>query len=767
MKDEACGKRRRITISRSFLSWLLLIVFLGFLVSMQFIWIHQTNMSTSSALSLLTINVQDVQQDVIDASDENLLRLTRRIAEDINSGAATDLAGLEQMMATYDVAEINIIDTRGIIVATTLPEFLHYDMRDGAQSGEFMALLMSDSQEEYVQKYQPTSSRPDLFRKYAAVKLKSGGFVQVGYDGERFRRDIDQHVISAAKNRHVGQTGCIIIANEEWDIVSDRYGLKGQNLSATGIWIDRASMPENEVFHAEVYGKPCSCMYIFTEGYYIISVLPENEIILERNSAMRVVGIIEILIFIALFAVIFLLVKKLVVNNLGKVNSSLSKITEGDLDEVVDVRSNSEFSDLSDDINSTVGTLKQYIAAAAARIDEELAFAKNIQESALPSIFPPYPDRTEFSLYATMDTAKEVGGDFYDFYFPDTNSLAFMVADVSGKGIPAAMFMMTSKTVLRDYAERGDEPKDVFINANAKLCEGNEAEMFLTAWMGFLDTDTGLVRFVNAGHNPPVLIRNGKAAFIEQKRNLMLAMMEGIKYREQTLQLEPGDILYLYTDGITEACREDKKMFGNDRLLTLLSEDFGTGEEACRKICETVKQSVDAFADGEPQFDDMTQVCLYYAGKQAQESGTRTEERVFPAEADRLYDVLSFIDGMLDDAGCGKKEKKQLGMAVEEVYVNIASYAYGSGSGDAVIRVTTERDTGRAEIVVTDTGAPFNPLEKPDPDPGTDVEDRQFGGFGIFMVKNLMDDITYAREDGKNILTIRKSWNADKEQTRG
>ena len=760
MKDEAGKKRRRITISRSFLSWLLLIVFLGFLASMQFIWIHQTNMSTNNALSLLSINIQDVRQDVIDASNENLLKLTRKIGGEIDGGASTDTVGLERMLDVYDVAEINVINGNGIIISTTLGEFLNYNMRNGEQSAEFMGLL-DGSETEHVQSYQPTSYAPSLSRKYAAVMLKSGGFVQVGYDGDRFQRDIDQYVINAAKNRHVGQTGCVIIANEEWNIVSDRYGLEGQNLYATGIWIDRESMPENEVFHAEVYGKPCTCMYIFAEGYYIVSVLPDNEIILERDSAMRDVGVIEILIFIALFAVIFLLVKKLVVNNLGKVNSSLSKITNGDLNEVVDVRSNAEFSDLSDDINSTVGTLKQYIAAAAARIDEELAFAKNIQESALPSIFPPYPDRTEFSLYATMNTAKEVGGDFYDFYFLDTNLLAFMVADVSGKGIPAAMFMMTSKTVLRNYAERGDEPKDVFINANAKLCEGNEAEMFLTAWMGFLDTDTGLVRFVNAGHNPPVLIRNKKAAFIEQKRNLMLAMMEGIKYREQTLQLEPGDILYLYTDGITEACRKDESMFGNDRLLALLSDDFGTGDDACRKICDTVKQSVDAFVEGAAQFDDITQVCLYYAGKQAdfQESGTRTEERVFPAEVDRLYDVLSFIDGMLDDAGCGRKAKKQLDMAVEEIYVNIASYAYGSESGDAVIRVTTENNPGQVEITITDTGAPYNPLEKPDPDLGMDVEDRQFGGFGIFMVKNAMDDVTYARKDGKNTLTIRKSWN--------
>ena len=760
MSTEATGKNRRITISRSFLRWLLVIVLLGFLVSMQFIWIHQTNMSTNNAISLLSINIQDVRQDVIDASDENLLRLTRIIGGEIDNGAPTDTAGLERMLETYDVAEINVIDGNGIIVSTTLSEFLHYDMRDGEQSAEFMGLL-DGSETEHVQSYQPTSYDSSLSRKYAAVTLKSGGFVQVGYDGDRFQRDIDQYVINAAKNRHVGQTGCVIIANEEWNIVSDRYGLEGQNLAATGIRIDRESVPENEVFHAEVYGKRCSCMYIFAEGYYIVSVLPENEIIVERDSAMRDVGLIEILIFIALFAVIFLLVKKLVVNNLGKVNSSLSKITEGDLNEVVDVRSNAEFSDLSDDINSTVGTLKQYIAAAAARIDEELAFAKSIQESALPSVFPPYPDRTEFSLYATMATAKEVGGDFYDFYFLDMNLLAFVVADVSGKGIPAAMFMMTSKTVLRDYAERGDAPKDVFINANTKLCEGNDAEMFLTAWMGFLNTDTGLVHFVNAGHNAPVLIRNKKAAFIEQKRNLVLAMMEGVKYQEQTLQLEPGDILYLYTDGVTEASKKDESRYGNDRLLALLSDDFEGGEEACRRICESVKLSVDVFAEGEAQFDDMTQVCLYYAGTQAdiQKSVTRTEERAFPAEADRLYDVLSFINKMLDEAGCGKKEKKQLGMAVEEIFVNIASYAYGAGRGDAVVRVTTEKEPGQVEITISDTGKPYNPLEKPDPDLEMGVEDRQYGGFGIFMVKSAMDDVTYARADGKNILTIRKSWN--------
>ena len=603
---------RKRTISNTFLRWLLLIVILAFVMSMIFSWTLQTRLSQHSAANLLRLNIKDVRQDVIDASDANLLALTRAIAHEIDKGAPVNEVGLSSLMNWHNVAEINIINHDGIITGTTHAAFLNYDMRSGEQSAEFLCLLDS-TETEHVQSYQPTTYDPELLRKYAAVKLKQGGFVQVAYDAERFQRDIDHLVIGAARNRHVGQEGGIIIADEDLNIVSDRNHNEGQNLFVTGILIDRETMPEQTVFRTNVYDEPCSCMYVFTEGYYLVAVLPENEILLQRNTSVRLTAILEVLVFVTLFIVIFMLVRKLVVNNINRVNSSLSKITQGDLDETVDVRSNTEFSALSDDINATVSTLKQYISAAAARIDEELAFAKSIQQSALPSVFPPYPDRTDFSLYATMNTAKEVGGDFYDFYLLDEKKLAFLVADVSGKGIPAAMFMMTGKTVIRDYAERGDHPTEVFINANNKLCEGNEAEMFITAWMGFLETDTGLVRFVNAGHNPPVLIRNGKASFIEQKANLTLAAMEGIRYREQTLQLQPGDLLFLYTDGVTEATDADNQLYGNDRLIRTLTASFSTGMDGCREACEAVKTDLDGFVGEAPQFDDITMLCLYYS----------------------------------------------------------------------------------------------------------------------------------------------------------
>ena len=586
----------------------------AFVVSAALSWFVQTRLANRSAEDLLRLNIRDVRKDVNDASDENLLDLTRRVAGHLDREKNITQSYLVELMKRYKVAEINVIDPDGIITVTTHDDFLNYDMHSGEQSAEFLPLL-DGTEREHVQKYQPTAHDPSLSRKYGAVCLKRGGFVEVGYDADRFQQDIDDNVVGVTRNRHVGEGGCIIIADEDWNIVSERNNNEGENLAVTGIWIDRETMPEGELFRSEVYGQKCSCMYVFAEGYYIVAVIPENEVVLERNMSMFLDFIRDILIFLALAVMIFLLVRLLVLNNIKQVNSSLARITEGDLDEVVDVRSNIEFSSLSDDINATVSTLKQYIAAAAARIDEELAFAKNIQQSALPSVFPPYPDREDFSLYATMDTAKEVGGDFYDFDLLDERKLSFLVADASGKGIPAAMFMMTGKTVLRDYAERGDEPVDVVRNANRKLCDGNEAEMFITAWMGFLDTETGQVRYVNAGHNPPVLIRDGQAAFLEQESNMVLAAFESFPYCEQVLQLEPGDLLYLYTDGVTEATNAARELFGDDRLIQALSASFGEGESACRSVCSTVKQKVDEFVDGAPQFDDITMLCLYYGGQ--------------------------------------------------------------------------------------------------------------------------------------------------------
>ncbi len=603
-------------ISQTFQRWLLVCVVVGFLSTTLFSWCLQTQLSESDAENLIKLNIEDVKQDIMDASDKNLLSITHTVAEEINNAGGMDSQGLKELGKKYDIAEIDIIDRHGVIIASTYDDFLYYNMKDGEQSAEFLVLLNGKTT-EYVQSYQPTASKSDIWRKYAGVVLRQGGFVQVAYDAEHFQKDIDAQVIGATHNRHVGEGGSIIITDENLKIVSNRSDDEGQSLDTTGIHLDTDKISAGEKFTARVYGEASYCMYTVSEGYYIIAVMPLVEAVFSRDVSVYVTVFMEFVVFGMLFVIVYFLIKTLVVDNIGKVNESLSRITDGDLSVVVDVRSNSEFASLSDDINSTVVTLKRYIAEAAARIDKELEFAKAIQHSALPSVFPPFPNKTEFDIYALMDTAKEVGGDFYDFYFVGEDKLAFLIADVSGKGIPAAMFMMTSKTLIKSFAETGCDVNEVFTVANAKLCESNEAGMFVTSWMGVLDLKTGLVEYANAGHNPPLVRHNdGSFEYLKSRASFVLAGMEGIRYRKNELQLSPGDEIFLYTDGVTEATDANNELYGEERLLRFMNT---LNDLPASVVCGMVKADVDAFVGDAPQFDDITMVYLRYNGGNSDE----------------------------------------------------------------------------------------------------------------------------------------------------
>lgn len=601
-------KKRRI--SRSFLKGLLIVVAVAFIATTVFLWVFQTNLAERNASNLLKLNIKDVKQDITDASNEHLLKLSWEIADELNSAEAITTDLLNELTVKYDVTEISCVNEEGIITVTTYPDFMNFDMRTGKQSAEFMVLLSGEK--EYVQEYGPVSYDQSISRKYGGVILEKGGFVQVGYGAERFQRDIDEFVIGVTKNRHVGEKGCMIIVDEKYKIVSGPEKSEGSQIDITGIALDKEKHRPGEKFLSEYYGEKCYCMYHEAEGYLILAVIPKSEAALSRNVAVVITMIMQVIIFVSLFIMIYLLVKRLVVNNIYRINDSLSEITEGNLETVVDVRTHVEFEELSDDINSTVDTLKRYIADAKARIEAELVLAKAIQHSALPSVFPPYPNRKDFEIWADMYTAKEVGGDFYDFYFVNEDTLAFLIADVSGKGIPAAMFMMTAKTLIKSYAESGMSVEEVFIQANAKLSEGNDSGMFVTAWMGYIDLKTGRISYANAGHNPPLVRHgNGSYEYLKTRPGLVLAGMEGIRYRSNVVELQPGDVIFLYTDGVTEANNASEELYGTERLKELL--DSNTDKDA-EHICEVVKADVDSFADGVEQFDDITMLCIRYNG---------------------------------------------------------------------------------------------------------------------------------------------------------
>ena len=282
------------------------------------------------------------------------------------------------------------------------------------------------------------------------------------------------------------------------------------------------------------------------------------------------------------------------------------------------VRPDNEIGQLSQDVSELAMEIDDYlkrietITAERERIGTELSLATRIQEDMLPNVFPAFPDRSDFDVYATMTPAKEVGGDFYDFFLIDDDHLGLVIADVSGKGIPAALFMMVSKILVQNTAMTGFSPAEVLRAVNEQICANNREEMFVTVWFGILEISTGKITAANAGHEYPVLmLSGGQFELIKDKHGFVIGGMEGLRYKEYELQLTPGSRLFVYTDGVPEATDAEGKMFGTERMLAALNE---VHEETPETIIRHVRSAVDGFVKDAEQFDDLTMLCLEYRG---------------------------------------------------------------------------------------------------------------------------------------------------------
>ncbi len=278
------------------------------------------------------------------------------------------------------------------------------------------------------------------------------------------------------------------------------------------------------------------------------------------------------------------------------------------------VRPHNEIGELSEDVSELACEIDDHlekirsITAEKERIGAELTLATRIQAAMLPSIFPPFPEKTEFDLYASMDPAKEVGGDFYDFFLVDDDHLCMVIADVSGKGVPAALFMMASKIILANNAMMGKSPSQILTDTNAAICSNNREEMFVTVWLGILEISTGRLTAANAGHEyPAVKSPDGGFELLKDKHGFIIGGMAGAKYKEYELTLEPGSKLFLYTDGVPEATDADGQMFGAERMTDALNADSGASPE---QILKNVRAAVDGFVRDAEQFDDLTMLCI-------------------------------------------------------------------------------------------------------------------------------------------------------------
>ena len=341
----------------------------------------------------------------------------------------------------------------------------------------------------------------------------------------------------------------------------------------------------------------------------------------EMEQKLFIAQIGKLALILVAIGVIILYTKRVsdnITKPILKLRDDVKKITEGDLTYHSDIRTEDEIEELSKAFEGMTEELKAYIVnlsrvtAEKERISAELNVATQIQTSMLPCIFPAYPDRSEFDIYAFMEAAKEVGGDFYDFFMLDQDQLGVVIADVSGKGVPAALFMVIAKTLIKNHLQLKKTPHEVFEIVNNQLCENNEAGMFVTAFMGILNVRTGQFTYVNAGHNPPCLINEkGQVQFLNSIPGFVLAGIENMPYQQGELILKKGEKLFFYTDGVTEAMNQKQELYGNERLLLALEK---AKEKSPQELLEYLKQQLIVFADGAEQADDITMMAVEYKG---------------------------------------------------------------------------------------------------------------------------------------------------------
>lgn len=356
-------------------------------------------------------------------------------------------------------------------------------------------------------------------------------------------------------------------------------------------------------------------------------------------------------------------------------------------------------------------------------------------------IFPSYPNRTDFDIFAQIHTAKEVGGDFYDFYILGENKLSFLIADVSGKGIPAAMFMMTAKTLIKSLVESGIEPSEVFKIANNKLCENNETGMFVTAWLGILDLNTGLLQYVNAGHPPPLIKHNGRPfEFLCLNTNFILGRIDNITYKVNEIQLSLRDEIFLYTDGVTEATNVSNELFGEDRLLESVNEKNNL---TVNELCSKVKSDVDKFVKDALQFDDITMLAIKI------NCFLRDDSIIVYPNHDSMNLVYHFLDNKLKELSLDKSISNKLKLVTDEIYSNIINYSDATSA-----KVNLCKTDKSIVLTFIDNGKAYNPLNSEPPDISLSADERKVGGLGIYIVKKIASKIDYSNKDGLNILKI-------------
>lgn len=564
-----------------------------------------------------------------------------------------------------------------------------------------------------------------------------------------------------------------------------------------GANFDRASQKsEHGLFRGFVGSGDLSAIYYTTiksNNWTFLVVWPMQKFLADQSSLLRLIGILIVAGYV-LILVFVLIISFRVSRPLRKLAQSADKFGHGNYDvELPDVKGHDEIAMLTEAFSRMQTSIKENISAQKnlGRIERELDFARNIQLAMLPDSEKDEDcDDDRHELAPFILPAKEVGGDFYDFFKIDNDRLCVVIGDVSGKGVPASLFMMVARIVLRTMTKNLKDVVKAFNSTNYALAKRNKLNMFVTVWMGIIDLRSGHVEFASAGHNPPaVRHEDGSVEFIPSKSGLVMAAMENIQYRQQVYDLKPGDTLFLYTDGVTEATNSKDELFGDARLLKTLAKgkDLETAD-----ICKFVKKEIDLFVQDAPQFDDITMLGVKYIGNgepvweryektidvvnggkhelknfvegifSPMDSSTKEQMQNAWERYEKIVDVIpenqeiltAFVEGILAHMESSVKSQMQINIAIDEIYSNIVKF---SGATFVTLIVEVRKATSTVKLTFIDNGKPYDPLKNKDPDITLSAEEREIGGLGIFIVKKTMDSVCYRRNGDNNELAITKT----------
>ena len=587
---------------------------------------------------------------------------------------------IEEMSRLADnlkIDEITVVEMDGRVIGSNLPENIGFNFKSTPVCAEFLELTNA-TRTCVSQRFRKGVTNPGSIMKYYGLPFPGRKrLVQLGISLDHLRTNM--YSFTPEESREV--------------LLNWHFSVEGWYESAT----DDPDFADGKVFRRKsgTIGAPVVGRYFHFLPFKYAAFLPESYCYVQRNGSFAVTAII----LAALFGIFTFGLVRLV---------------------------------------CTSDKLEELHAKAEARTAEDLRLAHQIQLSALPSVADAYMNHLEFSLRAASTPARVVGGDFYDFVTLPDGRLAFVIADVSGKGIAGAMFMMEAKNVLGSCLTTCSDLEEAVTCANARLCENNRAELFVTAWIGILDLQTGQIDYVNAGHCRPFIRReSGTVEKVTGKGGLFLGMFENAAYRAHSIFLDKGDKLYLYTDGITEAMSEKGELFGERRLVEILSAEGPDG----------VPESVRNFVGNAEQSDDLTDMTIVWHGTPT------TSASDFVCNADSLEDAVDFIRTAISDLPA--KAQAAVLNAADEVTANIVNYSGSSG-----YRIVVERSPECLRLTFSDKGRPYNPLTHADPDTHASIEDRPIGGLGLVMVKRLVDRVTYSNENGCNVLRLLKRYGA-------